>query len=91
MTKEELVAKVAADAGMTKRSTTLIIDTLVDVIVQRASRDEDTVISGLGCFGKRRREERVGRNPQTGEKLIIGAKSALGFKASKRANDRIPV
>lgn len=91
MTKDELIAKVAQDAGLTKRATTLAIDSLIETIVQRAARDEDTVVSGLGCFGKRRREARAGRNPQTGERLIIEAKSSLGFKASKRANDRIPV
>ncbi len=46
-------------------------------------------ISSFGTFQKRRKNERVGRNPKTKEKKIISARKVITFKASKLFKDRI--
>lgn len=90
MTKEELVSELAGRANLTRRAAAAAIDNLLDIVVERAAKGEETQVYGLGTFSKRTRASRVGRNPQTGEAIIIPAKTTIGFKPSKKANDRIP-
>ncbi|KKT79539.1 MAG: Histone family protein DNA-binding protein [candidate division WWE3 bacterium GW2011_GWC2_44_85] len=74
MTKQELQAKVADRAGMTK----------VD-----AAKGEKVTWTGFGTFEVRPRKPRMGRNPQTGAPLHIPASKTPAFKAGKGLKDAV--
>ena len=89
MTKQELVVKLAAQMDVPKAQVRRMVDGLVDVVTDTLKSGEKVQISGLGTFSVRRRAAREGRNPQTGEKITIPARNAVGFKAAKPLKESV--
>lgn len=89
MNKAELVGAVAAKAGLQKRDAERAVDAVIDA-VQEALRGGDKVgIAGFGSFEVRSRAARKGRNPQTGEEIMIAASKSPVFKPGKGFKDYI--
>ena len=87
MNKTELVAIVADKVNLTKKVTEDTIDALVEAICEALSEGDKVVISGLGTFEVRERVERTGRNPRTGEEIVIPGQKSAAFKAGKLLKD----
>ena len=84
MTKAELLEKIAKDAGITKAAAGKAYESFLDGITTGLKkRDSRVTLVGFGTFKKVYRKTRMGRNPQTGEKIKIKGKNAVTFKASK--------
>ena len=81
--KQDLIAKVAETAELSKKQAALVVNTVFDTISESLSNGEKVQIIGFGSFDVRERAERKGRNPQTGAELVIPASKAPGFKAGK--------
>ncbi len=85
MTKAELTEKVAKDVGLTKTDAGKAIQSVLEGVAQGLSkRNSKVTLVGFGTFKKVYRKTRMGRNPQTGEKIKIKGKNAITFKASKK-------
>ena len=90
MTKAELVEKMAKDAKITKAAAGRALDAIVDGITKGLKkRNSRVTLVGFGTFKKVYRKTRMGRNPQTGEKIKIKGRNAITFKAGKTLRDRI--
>ena len=89
MNKTELVAAVAAKAGLTKKDAERVVNATVDAITENLVKGEKVQISGFGVFEVKTREARVGRNPRTKETIEIPATRQPVFKASKTLKDTI--
>ena len=84
MTKAELIEKVAKDAGITKVAAGKAVQSFLGGITQGLKkRNSRVTLVGFGTFKKTYRKTRMGRNPQTGEKVKIKGRNAVTFKASK--------
>ena len=84
MTKAELVEKIAKDAGISKIAAGKAYQSFLGGVTEGLSkRNSKVTLVGFGTFKKVYRKTRMGRNPQTGEKLKIKGKNAVTFKASK--------
>ena len=81
--KQDLIAKVAETAELSKKQAALVVNTVFDTISESLSNGEKVQIIGFGGFDVRERAERKGRNPQTGAELVIPASKVPGFKAGK--------
>ena len=81
--KQDLIAKVAETAELSKKQAALAVNTVFDTISESLSNGEKVQIIGFGSFDVRERAERKGRNPQTGAELVIPASKVPGFKAGK--------
>ena len=81
MKKVELVEAVATNAGLTKADAGRAIDATFDAITEALKKGDKLTLIGFGTFGVTRREERSGRNPQTGATVTIPARNAVTFKA----------
>lgn len=81
--KQDLIAKVAETAELSKKQAALVVNTVFDTISESLSNGEKVQIIGFGSFDVRERAERKGRNPQTGKELVIPASKVPGFKAGK--------
>ena len=79
MTKAELVAKMAKDAGITIVGAYKVIDSIMNAVIT----EEKLTLAGFGTFQHKARAAKTGRNPATGESISIPAKVAITFKASK--------
>ena len=83
MNKRELIEKVAAKAGMTKKQAGEAVEAVLEAIVEALKGGEEVRLVGFGAFRVVEMKAREGRNPQTGEKIKIPARKVVKFKASK--------
>jgi len=81
--KNELVAAVAADAGLTKSDAAGAVDAVFDAITKSLKSGTEVRLVGFGTFSVARRRASEGRNPRTGEKIHIPASNQPKFKAGK--------
>ncbi len=93
MNKTELTEALAKATDMTKADAQRALDALFDtdngVISKTLKRGKKVQITGFGTFETRQRKARMGRNPQTGEKIRIAASKAVSFRAGKGLKDSV--
>ena len=89
MTKVELIAAVAATAGLTKKDAEKAVSATLDVITEALQKGDKVSLVGFGTFEVRERKERQGRNPQTREPMTIPASKLPAFSAGKALKDSV--
>jgi len=88
--KTELVEKMAKDAGISKASAGIALNSFIAGVTQALKKKDGKVtLIGFGTFSKSRRKARKGRNPQTGETIQIKASNVIKFKAGKTLKDAV--
>ena len=83
MNKADLVAAIAAEAGLTKVQAQGALEATVNAIAGALKKGESVQLVGFGTFNVKERAARTGRNPQTGATLEIKASKVPSFKAGK--------
>ena len=83
LTKAHLAELLFEQIGLNKRESKEMIDAFFELISERLIDGEDVKISGFGNFVVRGKNERVGRNPQTGEQITISARRVLTVRPSQ--------
>lgn len=83
MTKKDLIVLVAKKANLTNKASREAVDGMLNGIRDSLKRGEKVVITGFGTFSIRKRGERAGRNPKTGERITLPARKAPGFTPGK--------
>jgi integration host factor subunit alpha len=89
LTKNELIAKIMEEMEFTKKTATESVEQLMEIIKSTLASGEDVLISGFGKFCVKKKDKRKGRNPATGDDLMLDAHKVLTFKCSGRLRDRI--
>jgi nucleoid DNA-binding protein len=89
MNKQELIAHIAAEAGLTKTAAGKALNAITDSITQSLKKGEPVTLIGFGTFKVTKRAARTGRNPRTGKELKIKASNAPGFSAGKGLKDAL--
>lgn len=89
VTKTQIIAKIADDAGLTKVQAKAALESLVAQAYKGAKSKDGFTIPGIGKLIKVRRKARKGRNPATGEQIRIAAKTVVKFRIAKAAKDAI--
>jgi integration host factor subunit alpha len=82
MTKADIVERVAEKCGITKKESINMVESVFSIIKSTLEDGDYIKIAGFGKFETKNKHERKGRNPQTGETLIIEARRILSFKPS---------
>jgi integration host factor subunit alpha len=89
MTKADLIEIIFEKVGLSKKEAQDIIEVIFDTIKQSFKEGESVKIPGFGTFNVRKKSARRGRNPQTGEELMISPRRVLSFKASNQLKGKI--
>jgi len=89
MTKSELAEKIYERAGVSRKEAAIVVDTDLEIIKDSLRRGEKVKISGFGSFIVNQKRARRGRNPQTGDPIIISPRCVLSYKASERLKERL--
>lgn len=89
MNKNDLVASVADDSGLSKSDATRAVDSVFDSITKALKKGSEVRLVGFGTFSVSNRKASVGRNPRTGEQIQIPASKQPKFKAGKGLKDAI--
>ena len=90
MTRSDLVIQLAERFGqLTHRDTELAVKTILDAMASALARGHRIEIRGFGSFSINRRPPRVGRNPRSGEQVIISEKLVPHFKPGKALREAV--
>jgi DNA-binding protein HU-beta len=89
MTKADLVARIAEEAGISKKAAAMALDSMVNAIHEVLKTGDKIRITDLGSFSVVKRQERQGVNPRTGAPLKIAATTAPKFTAAKALKDTV--
>ena len=82
LTKADMAQKVANDCGFMKGEATEIVEKILDIIKSKLVNGEDVMISGFGKWSVKSKHARRGRNPQTGDELLLEGRRVVTWKYS---------
>lgn len=88
LTKSDIVEKVHG-LGFTKKEAVDIIESLLEIIKSTLEKGDDVLVSGFGKFCVKNKTQRRGRNPATGEDLMLRARKVVTFKCSGKLRNKI--
>jgi len=83
MTKADIVERIYEKVGFSKKEASEVVESIFEIIKGRLEHGDKVKISGFGNFVVNQKRPRKGRNPQTGEEIIISGRKVLTFKASQ--------
>lgn len=82
MTKADIVEHIYEKVGFSKKEATDVVESIFEIIKGHLEKGEKVKISSFGNFVINEKHPRKGRNPQTGEGIIISGRRVLSFKPS---------
>jgi len=88
LTKNDIVAQVH-ELGFTKKKSVDIIESLLEIIKGTLEKGDDVLISGFGKFCVKEKNKRRGRNPATGDDLLLRERRVVTFKCSGKLRNKI--
>ena len=89
MNKQELIAKIAKDTGVTKVGATAALESALDGITRSLKKGDPITFVGFGTFKTSVRKARLARNPQTGAEIKIPKRRVVRFSAGKALKEAI--
>jgi len=89
LTKADLIDSIYNRVRLSKNKSVQLIESLLETIKRTLENGEDVLISGFGKFSVKEKNERRGRNPQTGEDLMLDSRRMVTFKCSGNLRDKI--
>ncbi|MEW6336603.1 MAG: HU family DNA-binding protein [Acidobacteriota bacterium] len=87
MTKADIVRILAEQVGLTRREAADTLAVVLDGVVEAIRAGEKVELRGFGSFRTRKRHARQGRNPRTGTKVKVPAKTVPYFKPGKQLRE----
>jgi len=82
LTKSDIAQEIANDCGFMKGEAAEILEKLLDLMKTRLIDGEDVMISGFGKWHVRSKRPRRGRNPQSGQEMVLNARRVVTWKYS---------
>lgn len=82
LTKAHLIDSIYNNCGISKPKSIELTESILEIMKKSLESGEDILISGFGKFSISNKNERRGRNPQTGNDLTLGARRVVTFKCS---------
>ena len=89
MNKQELIATVADTSGLTRGDTVKAVEAVFDAVAGALKKGDEVRLVGFGTFTVSKRKASTGRNPRTGEPMVIKASNQPKFKAGKGLKDAV--
>ncbi len=91
LTKSQLIDAIARQNGFISKNSTETIEIILELFKSTLASGEDVLISGFGKFCVKDKRERRGRNPATGEDMMVAPMRVVTFKCSGKLRDRLAV
>ena len=89
LTKAKMVEAVAEQIGYTKTQSVEMVETLLELIKRFLESGEDVLVSGFGKLCVREKQRRRGRNPATGEDMMLTPRRVVTFRCSRQLRHKI--
>lgn len=91
MNKSQLIAQVASESNLSKEQAKSVVNAITETVTNELKNGGEVLLVGFGKFSTVERQAREGRNPKTGEKIQIPAKTVAKFKAGKGLAEAVNV
>ena len=89
LTKNDIVNEISHKVGFKKNDSVDLIEKLLEIIKRTLESGDDVLVSGFGKFCVKEKGQRKGRNPATGEPMILKARRVVTFKCSGKLREKI--
>ena len=89
LTKAQIAENIRSQTGFTKNKSVQIVETLLELIKGSLASGDDVLISGFGKFRVLEKKDRKGRNPATGDGMMLPARRVVTFKWSPDLRDKV--
>jgi integration host factor subunit alpha len=89
LTKSKITDAIAEQNGFTRKKSTETVEIILELIKSSLAAGDDVLISGFGKFCVKEKQERKGRNPATGEDMILASRRVVTFRCSGKLRDKI--
>ena len=82
LTKAKLVDSIQNEIGLSRKQSSELVESLLEIIKKALENSEDVLISGFGKFCVKPKKERRGRNPATGKDMMLKPRKVITFRCS---------
>ena len=89
LTKAHLADSIHNQLGLPQNQSVKVLESIIEIVKNTLENGEDVMITGFGKFYVKEKRKRRGRNPQTGEDLMLGSRRVVRFKCSSILRDKI--
>ena len=89
LTKKDLIRSIQKDEGISERKSLELIEIVLELIKSSLENGNDVLISGFGKFCVREKNERKGRNPATGDSMMLRPRKVVTFRCAGLLRDKI--
>jgi integration host factor subunit alpha len=89
LTRADLAEAVYQEVGLSRKNAVDMVEKLLDTMSDTLVKGNTIKVSGFGNFAVRQKNERIGRNPKTGQEVPITARRVLIFRASHLLKDAV--
>jgi len=89
LTKNVIIEQLQAQLGFPKNQSVEITESLLEIVKSTLATGDDVLVSGFGKFCVKEKAERKGRNPATGEDLMLKPRRVVTFKCSGKLREKI--
>ena len=90
-TKAHLADSIHDQLGLPKNQSVKVLESIIEIIKKTLENGEDVLITGFGKFYVKEKRKRRGRNPATGEDLMLRSRRVVRFKCSGKLRDKMNV
>src|SRR3546814_2090106 len=87
LTKAEMAERLYEEVGLNKREAKEFVDAFFDALREGLQAGRQVKLSGFGNFDLRRKNQRPGRNPKTGEEIPISARTVVTFRPGQKRSE----
>jgi integration host factor alpha subunit len=84
MRKAEIARRIADETDLTQVKAAEVVETIFDEIKRALQQGDAVILRRFGSFHVRDRQARIGRNPKTGQEMVIPACRVVRFKSGKQ-------
>jgi len=89
LTKTQVIDAFQDQLNFSRKESYEIIESLLETIKKTLESGEDVLISGFGKFCVKGKRQRRGRNPSTGEDMILAPRRVVAFRCSRKLRDKV--
>jgi len=89
LTKSQIIEEVRANNRLTKKQSSETVEALLEIMKETFVSGDDVLISGFGKFCVKNKKERRGRDPSTGEDMMLDARKVVTFRCSGELRERV--
>jgi len=89
ITKANLADSIHDKLGLPKSQSVQTVESILEIIKNTLENGEDVMITGFGKFYVKEKRKRKGRNPATGEDLMLRSRRVVGFKCSVKLREKM--